>query len=244
MKMDPADTLPHVSSASMEYLEIIKRRDADIMLHQQREKELADKLLEAKARVDELEKQVNTLMQENSSLHATLELERQKTRQSGSRSVDPSDRPLQPEGTACDAYVGDTPVAANASQPRVTSSRRASKPIDSDVVARLKNDRRHYAVVCNMALRYWQLLCDAGFVHPNLKATPLCTVTVAARIACCFQTVVDPSIRWSFFERHWGMSHLQSNLVRSAYKDEQKYIVVNRIFGRPDDAPFLTKSQI
>lgn len=126
--------------------------------------------------------------------------------------------------------------------PRVANRKKAPQQINPDTVARIKADRRHYAVVCDAALTYWQRLLDNGYVDPLLRATSKCGVTVAARIVCCFQNEVDPNIRWSFFEKHWGMKHLQSNLHRSAYRDEKKYVVINRIFCRADDAPFVPKS--
>lgn len=126
----------------------------------------------------------------------------------------------------------------------INKNRHKQHTINPDTVKRLKADRRHYAVACDAALAYWQKLADNELVDQYLRATPRCGVTVAARIVCCFQNVVDPDIRWSFFEKHWSIKHLQSNLNRSSYRDEKKYVLVNRIFGRPDNAPFIPKSQL
>jgi len=122
--------------------------------------------------------------------------------------------------------------------------RHKNRPISKDLINKLKNDRRSYAAVCDAALRYWQCLCDAGFVDENLKLKPYCGITVAARIACRFQTVVDPGITWTFFHRHWNVNHLQSQLHHEAYKDLEKYKTENVIFGLPPDAPYLSKSAV
>jgi len=135
----------------------------------------------------------------------------------------------------------DTESALSPS-PSPTVRRKKAVRIDDDVIARLKNDRKAYPVVCDQALRYWQMLADADLIDHRLKPTSRCGVTVMARIVSRMQTEVDPAISWAFFERYWDCDHLQSNLHREAYKHRKHYATVNRIFGLADDAPYLTKS--
>lgn len=183
-----------------------------------------------KVLADLLKKQNEQLLNEVNELNARLEAEKANNLQMRHNDIILTEKEL--------------PDLDDSSYPRVNNRKQRPQSINPDTIKRLKSDRRHYAVVCDAALFYWQRLVDHGLVNQYLKPTPLCGVTVAARIVCCFQNVVDPSIKWSFFEKHWGMKHLQSNLHRSSYRDEKKYTIVNRIFGRADDAPFVPKSQI
>lgn len=149
-------------------------------------------------------------------------------------------RSKQQQNTA--APVATLPPDSEAPSPaqRFRSSKK-NKPIDPDVVARIKQTRDH-AAVCDKALTHWQRLIDAGLINENLMPTTHCGVTTAARIVCRLQTEVDDSIKWSFFERRWKISHLQSSLSRTAYKDMKYYALVNRAFNLADDAPFVCKN--
>ena len=131
----------------------------------------------------------------------------------------------------------------NPSNPSRHRTKKKCINLDSDVIGQLKKSS-NYAVVCDKALDYWQLLANAGLINERLMPTQICGVTTAARIVCRFQTVVDERIKWSFFERRWHIDHLQSNLRRTAYKDEKYYPLVNRLFGLPDDAPYISKRNI
>lgn len=177
---------------------------------------------ELESRLDAKERRIAELIQENNSLKN--ELERYKT--------------LAKNNTT--AFL-DIPGHDGDKSPS-TLPRKSKKPhpIDNDTIARLKNSH-DYVVVCDKALFYWQKLVDAELITAQLMRTPRCGVTTAARIVCRFQTVVDNSIKWSFFQRRWRIDHLQSNLVRSAYKDEKYYPIVNTIFGLAPDAPFISK---
>lgn len=185
--------------------------------------------------IETITKQNSQLVQELKETNTALEFEKARSQQKMIvNTASPSAVGYQTDASAFDGQP----------TPRVSYRKQPSQPINSDTVARIKNDRRHYAVVCDAAIVYWQRLINQGLVDSNLRATAKCGVTVAARIVCCFQNVVDPNIRWSFFEKHWKMNHLQSNLHRSSYRDETKYALVNRIFGRSNDAPFLVKSKL
>lgn len=178
--------------------------------------------------VHTLTKQNEHLIQEIKDANTSLELEKIRNQQRNrNNTLDPKEFSL---------FEGQ-------STPRVLNRRQPPKAINTDTIARLKNDRRHYAMVCDAALSYWKNLLNMGLVDTSLHLTPKCGITVAARIVCCFQVVVDPNIRWSSFEKHWGVKHLQSNLHRSTYRDEKKYALVNSAFGRPDNTPFIPKSQ-
>ena len=216
------------SSSAKEYLDIIERRDLDILALRRREQYLLNRLNSVLGASAQLERQNADLKRENEELRNTLEAERAKHRGYSAASHSPSSLSVD--------------IEPDTDRPRQLNHKRAPRPVDRHTVDVIRNDRRYYAVACDMAVHYWQRLCDAGFVDIYLRPTPKCTVTVAARIVCCFQSVVDPDIKWTFFEKHWRMKHLQTNLNRSAYKDEAKYVLVNRVFGRPDDAPFLVKS--
>ena len=225
-EMNSSELSDPASSNAKEYLDIISRRDLDIITLQRRVQYLVGRLNNVIGTCGELERQNDSLRKENAALRDTLDAERAKGKASNTFPVDTSD------------------VESDSATPRLRNRKRAPRPVDRSVVDRIRNDRRYYAVACDMAVHYWQRLCDVGLVDTQLKPTPKCTVTVAARIVCCFQTVVDPDIKWAFFERHWQMKHLQTNLARSTYKDEAKYVLVNRVFDRPDNAPFLVKSSL
>lgn len=232
-----ASTLTRTDSTSAGelYSEIIHllTKKINFLEEQLRNKEQETNRLYGK--IDTLTKQNNHLMQELKETNTALELEKARTQQKNIAGTAPQ-API--EGLA------DAIALEGLTSPRVAYRKQPSQPINSDTVARIKNDRRHYAVVCDAAIVYWQRLVNQGLVDSHLRTTARCGVTVAARIVCCFQNVVDPNIRWSFFEKHWKMSHLQSNLHRSSYRDEKKYALVNRIFGRSDDAPFIVKSKL
>lgn len=212
-------------SPAMMYIEVIKsiQQRYESLLEGYKELQKRNDNLQGKCEL--LEQQVEHLKNEVSAFameKAQWQQQRQQQRQASGYELLPS-------------YDGE-PI------PRVANRKKSPQLINPDTVGRIKADRRHYPVVCDAALTYWQRLLDNGFVDSLLRATPTCGVTVAARIVCCFQNEVDPNIRWSFFEKHWGMRHLQSNLHRSTYRDEKKYVIVNRIFCRADDAPFVPKS--
>lgn len=213
------------STESTEYLDFIDRRDREIKTLLRREHFLLNRLNSALATCEELRRQNKALQQQVDDLRA-------------------ANAPRQSAQPTVQFSASDTLAATHGNTPRQLDRKRAPRPVDRQTIATLRNDRRYYAVACDKAVYYWQRLCDAGLVDVNLRPTPKCTVTVAARIACCFQTVVDPDIKWAFFEKYWQMKHLQTNLKRSAYKDEPKYILVNRVFERSDDADFTVKSSL
>ncbi len=168
------------------------------------------------------------LQKENSNLHAALEMERAKNK----TSITPNIIPL----TSDEEW--------NSTRPRTSSIKRKMKHPDPDIVARMKNNRKAFPAVCPKAMEFWQKLMDADLIDEKLKPTARCGVTVAARIICRMQTVVDPKITWSYFEKYWRMGHLQSNLRRESYKDCKMYAIVNSIFGLAADAPYFAKSVI
>ena len=218
-------------STSMMYIDVIaslqQRIDTLEGLHENDTKEKA--LLRGSIEAKDL--RIEKLLHEIRDLNTALEIERAYRQQEQQKRA--------PSAKQHDAEWQDSEQQAHKAV-----RRQKQQAINPDTVARLKNDRRHYAAVCDAALAYWQQLLDNDLVDPCLRLTARCGITVAARIACCFQNVVDPNIRWSFFEWHWKTRHLQSNLHRSTYRDEKKYVLVNRIFGRADDAPFIPKSQL
>ena len=212
--------VPSTESCSAVYLDMLKSRDAEIDIYKRRESIFH-------AALDAYRREINILKASNDKLQTEVNTLRT------SKYIKPVMR--------IDAYAdSDENVVCDGDSK--TLRRVRSRTLDKELIARLKNDRRQYAAVCDKAVVYWQKLCDEGYVDVKLRLTPKSSVTVAVRIACRFQTSVDPAIKWSFFESHWHMRHLQSNLSRSAYKDERKYVEVNRIFGLPDDAPFISKS--
>ncbi len=214
--------VPNSDSCSATYLDLLKSRDADIAIYRRREALLL-------AALDSCRRENAALKTNNEQLQAEVNSLR-------------SSKFLKPAIRYNDFADADEETSSgNASS---TLRRVRSRTLDKELIARLKIDRRHYAAVCDKAVAYWQKLCDEGYVDVKLRLTPKSGVTVAARIACRFQTSVDPAIKWSFFEQHWHLRHLQSNLTRSAYKDERKYAEVNRIFGLPDDTPFVSKSVV
>jgi len=180
------------------------------------------------AQIELLQRNLDEALQRVTQLNTALEMERAKNI---SLSKTPFSRPTNTSNDANEI-------------PQRLNNLKKYKPLDKETIDRLLNDSKHYPVVCDKALHYWQLLCNEGFVDQRLRLAPQTGITVAARIACCFQTVVDPNIHWSFFERHWKKQHLQSNLCRSSYRDEKKYPTINRIFGRAENAPFLSKSAL
>lgn len=206
-----------------------------------------DLIRELQARYDNLEARYNTVCQEKEKLKVLADLLK---KQNDHLIEEVNELNSKIEEAVSQKHIAIKPDSETmpdinvTNSPRVANRKPKQQPINTDIVKRLKSDRRHYAVACDAALFYWQLLIDNGLMNQNLRPTPQCGVTVAARIVCCFQNVVDPNIRWSFFEMYWKMKHLQSNLHRCSYRDEKKYALVNRIFGRADDAPFIPKSQI
>lgn len=221
-------------STGMMYVEFIGKLQQTIDELQKEKNGLTIEAEKLKNLVTILKKHNDQLIEDNKELSANLELEKAHRQQ----------LQQQLQQHAPNAH-GNKPLEYDVKTSSVASKRKGKpQAINPDTIRRLKNDRRHYAVACDKALSYWQMLVDNELVDQYLRATPRCGVTVAARIVCCFQNVVDPDIRWSFFEKYWGMKHLQSNLNRSTYRDEKKYALVNRIFGRSDDAPFIPKSQL
>lgn len=187
---------------------------------------LKDELLKSTEKVKELQK-------ENADLRTELKKEEASSRSATTTPL----MPLTFAATNPDPESEDKPT-------HIRAARRKAYSIDRDVVEKLKNDRKAYPVVCGKALEYWQKLGDAELIDEKLRPTPRCTVTVAARIVCRMQTMVDPNITWAFFERYWKMAHLQSNMKREADKCRHLYSVVNQIFGLPTDAPYTTKSKM
>lgn len=234
-KSPPAET-ERARPNAQDYLHLLIEREQQIdglttALHR-----LELEKQELQGRIAEKEQTINDLRAEIDELRASVEA-------SASRATthygEPAAQNIIPLMTFEESF-DDEPAAPVHASP----VRRSKKPvrIDSDLVARLKNDRKAYPVVCDKALMYWQMLADEGLIDHRLKPTSRCGVTVMARIVSRMQTTVDPNISWAFFERHWGCDHLQSNLHRETYKHRNLYPIVNRIFGLPDDAPYLTKS--
>ena len=197
----------------------------------------------ARAHSASLETTVSRLTEENKNLQLLLSSLSANPRHKTAYPM-PLPNPSDSAGISADGGGGDTPCDEAVMRPMPLPRRRKSVPLNKATIDKLKNDRKSYAAVCDAALRYWQLLCDANLVDADLRLMPACSPTVAARIACRFQTEVDPSITWSFFQRHWNIKRLQSYLKRDTYKDQEKYKIVNTIFGLAADAPFLTKSAI
>lgn len=185
--------------------------------------------------IDEKDKVIASLNATNDRLRAELQ-EATESRKSQSNETHARIMPLVPYDTTDIGEPPSTPATT------IEKPRRKAVRIDDEVVARLKNDRKAYPIVCDKALQYWTLLIEADLIDHRLKPTSRCGVTVMARIVSRLQTEVDPAISWAFFERYWKCDHLQSNLHREAYKHRKYYAIVNRIFGLPDDAPYLTKS--
>ena len=218
---------PESSSIASIYLNALNELQRLYDEQQAKSNEYLREIDKLKSLINILKKQNDELIQEVKNLNTTLELEKANHRQSSSPS---SLLSLQDNDIQSHNYP--------------KSRSRKPKVIDKGAIDKIKSNTRHYAAACDMALTYWQKLIDVGLITEDLRPTPKCGITVRARIACCFQTVVDPQIKWTFFENRWGNKQLQSNLHRETYADREKYILVNRVFNRADDAPFLAKSKI
>lgn len=219
-------------SVSRMYIELIGRLQEKYDRLYEAYSNIQQELEKERGKNEILAKQNDGLIHEVRNLTTSIELEKAKN---------VSSRHLRP---LTDTESGYADTTIETSTPSATRRRYTPRPIDKMTVDRLRCDRRYYAIACDKALHFWQILANEGFVDEHLRLMPKSSVTVAARIACCFQTEVDPAIKWSFFEKHWDLKHLQSSLSRTTYKDEKKYIIINRIFCRPDDAPFLAKGKI
>lgn len=222
----------NVRSNAQEYLRLLIDREGKIeaMLSTLQAKDL--EIQDLRSRLDEKDKAIESLRNEIDELRTALHDAKNYDNKTFSRIL-----PLMPH----DARDGDQELSTP-SAPAAAKQRRKPVRIDDEVIARLKNDRKAYPVVCDKALHYWTLLIDADLIDHRLKPTSRCGVSVMARIVSRMQTEVDPAISWAFFERYWKCDHIQSNLHRETYKHRKYYATVNRIFGLADDAPYLTKS--
>lgn len=234
--MEPGVSVLTAHSNVQKYLDIISDCESKIEELCQTVDAQGRKIENLNGQIEEKERTIDKLREEIANLRAAAI-------SGNNRQGTPYNEPLPTivpfvlQDESSNDIVHQTPPAAN-----VMKSPRKPVRIDDDVIARLKNDRKAYPVVCAQALHYWQLLIDADLIDHKLKPTSRCGVTVMARIVSRMQTEVDPAISWAFFERYWKCDHLQSNLHREAYKHRKYYALVNRIFGLPDDAPYLTKS--
>lgn len=225
----PTAELAPLQTNTQEYLRLLIDRERQIETMQATIHALELELNNLRGRIDEKDSTI-------SELRAALDAAgKDKNANAASGPNTSAPLPLS-DGSSDDSEPQSYPA------PRTRSSHNRNVRIDDDVVARLKNDRKAYPIVCDKALHYWQLLANAELIDKRLKPTSRCGVTVMARIVSRMQTEVDPAISWAFFERFWDCDHLQSNLHRETYKHKKYYLVVNRIFGLADDAPFLTKS--
>ena len=227
-------------SHAEEYLHLLLEREREC--NELKQKEVESEQVKAEMRNEiamlrnellSLKEEVRMLLKENADLHTTLE----KKDTSHPKALSTPMMPLMIASASPDSETDETP-------PPIRAARRKQYRIEQEVIERLKNNRKAYPVVCPKALEYWQKLGDADLIDEKLRPKPRCTVTVAARIVCRMQTLVDPNITWAFFEKYWKMSHLQSNMKREADKCRQLYGVVNQIFGLPADAPYTTKSKM
>lgn len=213
---------------SLEYLRLLMKRECEM-------DELKSEIGRLRMELAEEQGEKKTLKEENKQLRQEVARLKEALETRGRRGA--STTPIVPLTRSADE--DDEAV-----QRHQVQTRRKPKHIDPDTVARLKNDRKAFPVVCPKALEYWQRLMDEDLIDERLRPTARCGVTVAARIVSRMQTEVDPKITWAFFEKHWKISHLQSNLKRESYKDSKLYAVVNRIFGVAADAPYIAKSNV
>ena len=218
---------PDSSSIASIYLNALTELQNLFDEQQAKNNEYLREIDKLKSLINIMKKQNDELIQEVKDLNTALELEKANHQQSSSPSTQMSQQDYDS-------------TSLNYSKSRS----RKPKVIDKSTIDKIKSNPRYYAAACDMALNYWQKLVDVGLINEELRPTPKCGITVSARIACCFQTVVDPQIKWTFFEQHWHVKNIQSNLHRVTYADREKYILVNRVFNRADDAPFLAKSKL
>ena len=134
--------------------------------------------------------------------------------------------------------------ATESTEVKSVHRRRKALAVNSDVVERIRNNTRYCSAVSEKAMKYWRLLIENNYVDDRLRRCGICSNHVAAVIASRFQTVVDPSIPWSFFNKHWKVRNLQSALNVPTDKSRKHIPIINAIFGLQPDSPIVLKSNL